>query len=118
MSRLKGIISNLGDSNISKETGYWKIYIDYSKVYVDYAYFYNIVRASSQDEEMIFKLIKITRNNPFLLDMENDWLDPFKSDVSNDTVDTLVNWAKANSGNSDPASIIKEIETGGCARHS
>jgi two-component SAPR family response regulator len=51
-------------------------------------------------------LVEITRNSTFLKNINNEWLDPFKADVSNETVDTLLKWATANSEKSDPASII------------
>ncbi len=106
ISRLRAILSQVGDSAVSKDTGYWKINIDYSKVDVDYAYFSNIVHTPSCDQKMIFKLVEITRDSSFLRNISNEWLDPFKAEVSNDTVDKLINWATENSENSDPASII------------
>jgi len=106
ISRLRAIISQVGDSTVSKDTGYWKINIDYSIVDVDYAYFSNIVNAPSCDQKMILKLVEITRDSSFLRNINNEWLDPFKAEVSNDTVDKLINWATENFENSDPASII------------
>jgi len=106
LSRLKAIISNLGDSSISKETGYLKIHIDYAKVYVDYAYLYNIVRTSSPSQKMIYKLIEITRRCPFLKNIDEEWVDPIRTEVINYTLDTLNSWAKSNAENSDPADMI------------
>jgi len=106
MSRLKTLISSVGGSSISKETGYWKVSIDYSKVCVDYKYFYDIVHVEFPSQKQILKLIDITRSNPFLKNLSNEWLDPFKADISNDTVDTLINWATSNTDKYKPAEMI------------
>lgn len=106
MSKLKSILAELGNSTISKETGYWKVNIDYSKVYVDYAYLYNLVHSSNLDQQQMIILTEITRNKPFLKNISNDWLDSFKAEVSNDTVDTLIKWAMDNVEKSDPSFII------------
>lgn len=106
MSKLKSILAEVGNSTISKDTGYWKVNIDYSQVYVDYAYLYNIVHSSVLDQKQMSILIDISKNKPFLKNISNDWLDSFKAEVSNDTVDTLVKWAMDNVEKSDPSFII------------
>lgn len=106
VSRLKEIFSNIDGIEISKETAYWKINVDYSIVYVDYEYLYKVKQTDSPGFDKIMHLIKITRKSPFLENCQYDWLDPFKADVSNDIIDILINWANHNSQLNNQDSLI------------
>lgn len=106
ISKLKTLLSKVGNINISKETGYWKMYIDFSKVYADYAYFYEVIHSENVTKNQIMKLIEITRNKPFLRNFSDEWLDKFKAEVSNCAVDKLIEWASKHQEVSEPASSI------------
>jgi len=106
ISKLKTLLSKVGNINISKETGYWKMYIDFSEVYVDYAYFYDVIGSENVTKDQIMKLIEISRNKPFLRNFSDEWLDKFKAEVSNSAVDKLIEWASKHQEVSEPASSI------------
>jgi len=91
--KLKSLLENLDTANISKETGYWKFDFDPSQVYVDYFEYLQIVSSSSEpSREDIVDLQAIIENKPFLNNTNADWLDPFKSDISNEIIDTFLKY--------------------------
>ena len=106
MSKLKNLLVNVGDTTISKETGYWKVNVDTSLVYVDYDELCSIINSNRIDKAGILKLTEITRSKPFLHNIHNEWVDVFKAEVSNQTIDTFVNWAMENMADCKPAFII------------
>ena len=91
--KLKSLLENLDSVSISKETGYWKFDFDPSQIHID---FFEYLRIVSQTEnlsrEHIADLLAIIENNPFLNNTNADWLDSFKSEVSNDIIDTLLRY--------------------------
>jgi hypothetical protein len=96
--KLKSLLENVDTASISKETGYWKFDFDPSSLYVDYLEYLQIVRGSSEPtRDDIVDLLAIVENKPFLNNTNADWLDPFKSEVSNEIIDTFLKYL----GNSD-----------------
>jgi DNA-binding SARP family transcriptional activator len=91
--KLKSLLENVDSASISKETGYWKFDFDPSLLYVDYMEYLQIVRSSKEpSREDIVDLLDVVENKPFLNNTNADWLDPFKSDVSNEIIDTFLNY--------------------------
>ena len=94
--KLKSILENVGSSSISKETGYQKFYSDPDQLCIDYQVFLKIIRQESDlSREQINKLLSIIENKPFLKNTHADWLDPFKSEVSNVIIDTLLKYIES-----------------------
>jgi hypothetical protein len=93
--KIKSLLENLESTSISKETGYWKFNFDPSSVQIDYFEYLQIIRTSSiLTREDVNYLLTIVENNPFLLNTHEDWLDPFKSEVSNKIIDVFLAYIK------------------------
>ncbi len=91
--KLKSILENLDSVNLSKDTGYLKLHFDPTKVNIDYYEFLQIVRQKSDlKKEQIESLLSIMDNKLFLKNTHEEWLDPFKSEVSNDAIDVLLKY--------------------------
>jgi len=91
--KLKSLLENLETASISKETGYWKFDFDPSRIRIDYFEYLQIVRRTTElTREHIVDLLWIIENSPFLNNTNADWLDPFKSEVSNEIIDTFIRY--------------------------
>ncbi len=91
--KLKSLLDNLDSVNLSKDTGYWKFDFDPGQVYIDYFQYLKIIRLDNElTKEEIIELLSIIENKPFLNNTQADWLDPFKSEISNEIIDTLIRY--------------------------
>jgi DNA-binding SARP family transcriptional activator len=94
IAKLKTLLDKMGHCKLSKETGYWKMDIDYQHIYVDY---YNYLTIVKDKKELNIQKIKclsdITQRGNFLSNIEYEWLDTFKSEISNDVIDTYLHFA-------------------------
>lgn len=89
--KLKSLLDNLDSANISKETGYWKFDFDPALISIDYYKYLQIVRRKSElTREDIVALLEIIESSPFLINTNADWLDTFKSEISNEIIDTII----------------------------
>lgn len=88
--KLKSLLDSLNTAAISKDTGYWKYDFDPAAIHIDYYEYLQLVRQKEElSREQIVQLLAIIENSPFLYNTNADWLDPFKSEVSNGIIDTL-----------------------------
>jgi DNA-binding SARP family transcriptional activator len=95
IAKLKGLLSEVGDFKLTSDTGYWKINYDPKVLKNDYFELLKITSAKKGiTKKQIKHLIKITKNGPFLLNLNYEWLDSFKSDISDKIVDTLVDFGE------------------------
>jgi two-component SAPR family response regulator len=93
ISKLKSLLQQVGNINLSKESGNWKIDIDYSVIYADYHYYQQIIgNPKGLNKERIAELIEITKRGSFLSNIEYPWLDAIKSEISNEIIDILLEY--------------------------
>lgn len=105
IAKLKSVLENVESSSISKETGYWIFDFDPSRLNIDYFEYMQIVNSEKDpDREDIAELLSIIENRPFLVNTNADWLDPFKSEVSNEIIDTLLKYIESSSD--DPEFLL------------
>ncbi|MCF2499276.1 galactose oxidase [Dyadobacter chenhuakuii] len=108
IAKLKGILDKLKWCHVSKESGYWRVNIDYEQIHVDYAEYLKLVSdkrvLSKQD---IVDLSQISKRGTFLADLEYEWLDSFKSEISNEIVDAYLRYATSVKITDDPEFMIK-----------
>jgi len=91
--KLKSLLDNLDSANISKETGYWKFDFDPAQISIDYFEYLQIIgRTSELSREDIVALLAIIESSPFLNNTNADWLDTFKSEISNEIIDTIIRY--------------------------
>ncbi|MFC2129400.1 hypothetical protein ACFLQX_01325 [Bacteroidota bacterium] len=88
--KLKSLIEKVGNTSISKDTGYWKFEISPGSVYIDYLDYLSITKKKeSLTRESLDQLLLIINRGAFLRNLDADWLDEYKSEVSNEIIDTL-----------------------------
>jgi len=108
IAKLKGILDKMKFCQVSKETGYWKVKIDYEKIHVDYTHYLSLIRnKKALNKKSIMELADITKRGNFLSNVEYEWLDTFKSEISNEIVDTYLRFAATIKIAEDPEFLIK-----------
>jgi len=108
IAKLKLLLDKMGHCHLSKDTGYWKIEIDYNEITVDYHNYLNIVSNKNKlNKQKIIQLTHITQRGNFLSNIEYEWLDAFKSEVSNGIIDTYIEFANSVPIADDPEFLIK-----------
>ncbi|WP_138484323.1 galactose oxidase [Dyadobacter bucti] len=108
MGKLKSILDKMEHCQIVKETGYWKVAIDFDKIYVDYHDYLSIVKDKSRiDKQKIIALSKITQRGGFLSNVDYEWLDTMKEEVSNDIINTYHFFANSIKVSDDPEFLIQ-----------
>ncbi len=96
IAKLKGLLTEVGNCKLTNDTGYWKIKFDPKILKNDYFQVLQIVETKKREinKKQIKHLIKITKKGSFLLNLNYEWLDSFKSDISDRIVDTLVDFGE------------------------
>jgi two-component SAPR family response regulator len=108
IAKLKSLLDKMGYCHLSKDTGYWKIEIDYTIISVDYHNYLNIVSNKNKlNKQKILQLTHITQRGNFLSNIEYEWLDGFKSEVSNEIIDSYIQFANSIQVADDPEFLIK-----------
>jgi two-component SAPR family response regulator len=108
IAKLKSLLDKMGHCHLSKDTGYWKIEIDYTNILVDYHNYLNIVCNKTRlNKQRIIQLTHITQRGNFLSNIEYEWLDAFKSEVSNEIIDSYIQFANSIEIADDPEFLIK-----------
>jgi DNA-binding SARP family transcriptional activator len=94
IAKLRGILSEICNCEVSQKTGYWKIDYNNELICNDYLEFIKIIRSQkSLSEQQVSRILEITGKGPFLSDLNYEWLDEFKSSVSNEIIDRLVDYS-------------------------
>ena len=93
--KLKNLLESLNTTSISKATGYWKFDFDPSVIYIDYYDYLQILRSPPPlTKKKVTSLLSIIENRPFLNNTDAEWLDPFKSEVSNEIIDAFIRYIR------------------------
>jgi two-component SAPR family response regulator len=107
IAKLKLILERMDGCQISKNTGYWMIDFNQNNVKVDYQQYLDIVNGEGEiDKQSLTKLTKIVHRGGFLSNLEFDWLDSFKSEISNEIIDTYLHYAATVNPTDDPEFLI------------
>jgi two-component SAPR family response regulator len=108
IAKLKSILDKVEHCQLSKDTGYWKLEIDYAFITVDYHDYLSIVTDKKQlNKQKINDLANITQRGSFLSNIEYGWLDDFKSEVSNTIIDIYLHFAASIPIAEDPEFLVK-----------
>ncbi|MFL9483912.1 hypothetical protein ACI6Q2_14130 [Chitinophagaceae bacterium LWZ2-11] len=93
IAKLKTVLENLEGCILSKESGYWEIELDYTKISTDYSGYLRIVKDKDNlTRQKIIALSAITQRGGFLSNVEKEWLDTFKAEISNEITDTYLHF--------------------------
>ena len=86
MSKLRNLLDKVGDIKILNQNGFWSIQFENGTIcdYLEALHLYN--KNDSLDLE---KLLELLLRGMMLPNIEADWIDTFKNDFSNDTIDLL-----------------------------
>jgi two-component SAPR family response regulator len=104
LGKLKSLLEKVGDFRINKDTGYWQVEMDDQRVFIDFLKYKAIMRdRNAPDHKKVNDLLTIIQRGVFLAGTEYPWLDDFKSEVSVETVELLLNFSAS-------VSIEKEAE--------
>jgi DNA-binding SARP family transcriptional activator len=107
IAKLKGLLSEVGGCKLTSDTGYWKIKYDPKILKNDYFELLQITNTKKEiNKKHVKHLIEITKKGPFLLNLNYEWLDTFKSDISDKIVDTLVDFGENFTIEDEPDFII------------
>lgn len=94
MAKLKGILEKLDTCSISKETGYWKMNADFSRLYMDFHAYTGMIKSKTMPgKEKLQELGKVISRGAFLPNVNYEWLDAFKSELSAEIIDAYLNYA-------------------------
>lgn len=94
LSKLRSILEKLGNVTILNHNSYINIlFQEHTHCdYIDAVRLFNDI----ENEENIEKLIELLLYGPLLPDVENEWIDSFKNNFSNMTIDLLTQLLKKN----------------------
>ena len=99
VQKLKTILEKVGETNISKETGKWRFEILNETIRIDYQQFIDLANNKQPviDKNYITELLSIINKGAFLREVQYDWMDDFKSTVSDFIITTILSYtSKAN----------------------
>ncbi|MEX0987520.1 MAG: hypothetical protein WD052_08595 [Bacteroidales bacterium] len=100
--KIKSLLEKVGNASISKDTGYWKFEYDPKTMDIDYANYLDIVgKGSELTRDDICNLLEIIDRGQFLVNTEADWLDVYKSEVSNKIIDSLADFIETSDSEED-----------------
>lgn len=108
IAKLKTILDKMQYCQLSKETGNWRVNIDHERIQIDYYDYFNIIQDKSKlDKQKIKELAEIIKRGSFLKKLDYEWLDTFKSEISNELIDTYLHFAKSTLVSEDPEFLIR-----------
>ena len=107
--KIKGLLAELGGIELDKKTGNWEITFDPQIVYLDYAKFLQITSGSKStvSREDISQLKHIVNHGTFLPNLEYEWLDAFKGEISNKVIDSFLAYSQGLSPEKDAEELIE-----------
>ncbi|MDF2192395.1 hypothetical protein [Paraflavitalea sp. CAU 1676] len=108
IAKLKAILEKLPGCQVSNETGAWKIEITDPSIYLDYQHYLQIVQhKTALTRDKINQLASITGRGGFLSQLEYPWIASYKAEVSNDIIDTYLNFAGTIPVSQDAEFLVK-----------
>ena len=90
ISKLRSLLEEIGDIALFKESTFWKIKLN-REVYCDYVEMLHLLERPQRilHENEIHRLLTVASSGKLLPDIENEWVDSYKSEFSNLLIDTL-----------------------------
>lgn len=87
MSKLRALLDKIGDIKVINQSKFWRIEFG-EGTFCDYLEAKRLF-GEGEDRETIDHLLELLLNGMMLPNLELDWVDEFKSDFSNETIDFL-----------------------------
>ncbi len=105
IGKLRTILDNLGACKIHNKTGYW--ILETTDMFIDYFEYKDILLRESLDKNEIEKVLAITNNGNLLPAADYLWMDTFKDETSNETIQTILNFSSNLKMEREPRLILK-----------
>lgn len=115
LSKLRSVMENIGTADIINENGFWTIQLhddivcDYNEAMV----LFHQIRANGNSTEHINidNLLRLLLKGVLLPNIETDWIDGYKSDFSNLTIDILTQLSRKQDDNLSDDMLLKVADT-------
>ena len=88
MSKLRNILERIGDVKIVNQKGFWSICFEDDTI-CDYIEAQRLFTEQNGNQDTLEKLVELLLRGVMLPNVEEDWVDSFKNDFSNRTIDFL-----------------------------
>ena len=88
MSKLRNILERIGDVKIVNQKGFWSICFEDDTI-CDYIEAQHLFTEQNGNQDTLEKLVELLLRGVMLPNVEEDWVDSFKNDFSNRTIDFL-----------------------------
>ncbi len=105
LGKLRALLDTVGDYEISNQTGYWRI--TFHSLFVDYLQW----RAAVGRGENVNTVIALVGGGGLLPEEDHPWLDDFKSDFADKTIDLLLGQASASQDQTATARMADAVFT-------
>ncbi len=99
LSKLRSVLENVGTAEIINQNGFWsiKLHEDILCDYLEAMRLFTVIKDNnSPDHKDVDKLLELLLRGVLLPNTEADWVDGFKSDFSNLTIDILTRLSQSN----------------------
>ncbi len=98
LSKLRSVLENVGNAEIINQSGFWTIkFNDIACDYVEAMRLFSAIKDNNDSEQSdIDHLLELLLRGVLLPNTEADWVDGFKSDFSNMTIDILTELSQSN----------------------
>lgn len=95
IGKLRSLLDTLGENEVSNKTGSWILSLNLEQIYVDYYDYLSLsAKGKLTTREDILKLLQLSKQGSFLYDTDYEWLDRYKSTVSDYIIDTLASYTE------------------------
>jgi len=112
ITKLKHLLSGIDSLSLSHQTGYWKFTFDEFALYNDYQECLKIINTQKPlNKDLVLNLTAITQKGNFLASSNHEWLDVYKSGISNVIIDALIGFSSGIRFDSDPELAITVADT-------
>ena len=88
VSKLRSILEKVGDVKILNQNNFWSVRFG-EDVFCDYLEAMRLYKEHNNDDAELEKLLELLLHGMMLPNMEIDWIDKFKNEFSNQTIDLL-----------------------------
>jgi DNA-binding SARP family transcriptional activator len=89
LKKLRNLLQEVGDIGIENTNSYVRLILDKS-VLCDYQTTYHILQHGTLDRQAVEVLLRYVRKGNLLPNIQANWIDPFKSEISNKVIDVLL----------------------------
>ncbi|SEW36714.1 hypothetical protein [Chitinophaga arvensicola] len=106
--KLKNLLEKVGDYQVIKEAGKWRLEIHNESIYIDYQQYIRLsATRSPMDRNWMLELLHIAGRGAFLKTSQYEWLDHIRADISNYITDAILSFLTTTDMASDAELIVR-----------